>query len=334
MTFDMFQALNLLWLVPVIIFVLIYEKRKRDRLLYKLADFRLLPLLTGPEKKGRRLIKAFLTVLVFILLAFALSGPRWGSRYQEVERKGVDIIVLLDVSPSMLVEDIEPNRLQRAKREIQDLINVLQGDRLGLVVFSRSAFVLFPLTLDYDACRMFLTDLSPEVIPNQGTDIGEGINLALKSFDTKLNTDKVILLITDGEDHEGTGRKKALEAKKMGARIFVFGIGDPAGGPIPSKDKNGGFLKDNKGKLILSKLDEKGLEKIAAMTGGDYVRSTSGDLDLDTIYFSGIKMKTHETTLKSGKIKIQEEKFSLFLVAALLLFLLEGSIYERGKIEE
>jgi Ca-activated chloride channel family protein len=237
-------------------------------------------------------------------------------------------MITVDVSPSMLVEDVNPNRLERARREILDFLKVVQGDRLGLASFSGVAFIQCPLTLDYAALEMFVNELHPDLIPSPGTDLGAAINIALSSFDFEAETDKVILLITDGEDNEGTGLEAARKAKEKGVKIFVFGIGEISGGPIPTEKKEG-FLKDKEGRLILSKLDEDGLKRIAYMTGGTYVRSMTGDLDLDLLYFEGIKSRTESKTLKSGKIRIFEERFMFFVIVAFMLLLLEGSISEN-----
>ncbi|MDY6952572.1 MAG: VWA domain-containing protein, partial [Thermodesulfobacteriota bacterium] len=162
-----------------------------------------------------------------------------------------------------------------------------------------------------------------------GTDLGAAIETGISSFDSKSETDKVILLITDGEDNEDKGIEWAREAAAEGVKIFVFGIGETSGGPIPAGDGKGGFKQDKDGQLILSKLEEQGLRDMAAVTGGTYVRSVGGDLDLDILYFEGIKSRTEAETLKSGKIKVYEERFPVFLLAALLFLLLEGLIRER-----
>ena len=265
------------------------------------------------------------------LMLFALAGPRWGSHFQEVSQKGVDIMALVDVSRSMLVADVQPSRLERARREILDFLRVVEGDRIGLVAFAGAAFVQCPLTLDYAALKMFLSALEPGLIPVPGTDLGAAIEAGVTSFDFKSETDKVILLITDGEDNEKRGLEAAKKAASNGVKIFVFGIGETAGGPIPAGDGKGGFKKDEKGKVILSKLDEGSLRRIASVTGGTYVRSLAGDLDLDILYFEGIKSRTEAQTLKSGKIRVYEERFTFFLLAAFLFLLLEGFIVERKR---
>ena len=325
--------LNLLWLIPLVAVALIVQGRKKKRALQVFADPHLLDRLTVQNHRGRRFIKALLLLLSLGLMLFALAGPRWGSHYEEVSQKGVDVMLLIDVSPSMLVEDIQPNRLERARREILDFIKVVQGDRVGLIAFAGAAFIQCPLTLDYAALDMFLGALQPDLIPVPGTDLGAAIDMGISAFDDESATDKVILLITDGEDNETRGIKAARQAAAKGVKIFVFGIGDVGGGPIPELDGSGGFKKDRQGKLILSKLEEEGLQEIASLTGGTYVRSVAGDLDLDVLYFDGIKSHTQAQELKSGKIKVYEERFSLFVLAAFILLLIEGFIDEKVRLK-
>ena len=332
MTMTFSWILHFLWLLPFIALILIVSRRQKKRVLKQFADPELLSRLTGEEKGGRYFFKGVFLITAFFLIIFALAGPRWGSHYQEVSQKGVDIMILVDVSPSMLVKDIDPNRLERAKREIYDFIRVVQGDRVGLVAFAGAAFIQCPLTLDYGALNMFLGALKPDLVPVPGTDLGAAIETGISSFDLQSKTDKVILLITDGEDNEGQGIKAARRAAGKGVKIFVFGMGETSGGPVPAEEGKGGFKKDKKGAVILSKLNEEGLRQIASTTGGIYARSVAGDLDLDILYFEGIKERTEAETLKSGKIKVYEERFTFFLLAAILFLILEGSIRERKSV--
>jgi Ca-activated chloride channel family protein len=324
-------ALHLLWLLPFLGFAFIVHHREKQKGLRRFADPDLLERLTGSVQNRHVFVSALLSLIAVALLLLALAGPRWGSHYQEVQQKGVDIMVLLDVSPSMRVADVKPDRLERAKREIQDFLKNVRGDRVGLVVFSGAAFVQCPLTLDYGAVEMFLHSMEPGLVPVPGTDLGGAIKSAVSAFDMDAQTDKVVLLITDGEDNEQQGEDAARAAAARGIKIFVFGIGDPSGGPIPLSGKSGGFEKDETGRMILSKLDEAGLEKIASITGGDYVRSVAGDLDLDLLYFEGIKSKTKAQTLKSGKIKVYEERFYLLVIAAFVVLLLEALVRDVGR---
>lgn len=324
--------LHLLWLLPIVAVGLVLSDRRRTQALAKLADPQLLARLVGRPRPGARFFKLLLTLAALTLMVVALAGPRWGSHYQEVQQKGVDIMVVVDASPSMLVTDVKPSRLERAKREVQDFLRIVSGDRVGLVAFSGAAFLQCPLTLDYAALEMFLFQLDPGLIPVPGTDLGAAIDKAVAGFDFKTETDKVILLITDGEDNEGRGLEAAEKARNQGVKIYVFGIGEAAGGPVP--EENGGFARDEQGKMVLSKLDEEGLNKIASSTGGSYMRALAGDLDLDMIYFAGIKSHTKASELKSGKIKVYEERFAGFIAAALVLLLIEGLLRERESAPE
>ena len=322
--------LHFLWLLPLAGVTLAVCGRHKKKAMERLADPELLAQLIGKDLKRRRFFKGLFLLSALALMLFALAGPRWGSHYQEVSQKGVDIMILVDVSPSMRVEDIKPDRLERARREILDFLTVVQGDRVGLVAFSGAAFVQCPLTLDYAALEMFLGQLEPDLIPVPGTDLGAAIETALSSFDFKAETDKVILLITDGEDNEGKGLDAARQAAEKRVKIFVFGMGETSGGPIPASDGKGGFKKDKEGKLILSRLEEESLRRIASVTGGTYARSVAGDLDLDVLYFDGIKTRTEAQTLKSGKIKVYEERFPIFLLAAFVFLVLENLLPERA----
>jgi Ca-activated chloride channel family protein len=236
-------VLHFLWILPLTGFALIVKHRRQRQAMERFAEPALLTRLTVDGHKGRRFIKGILILCALGILLLALAGPRWGNRYQEVSRKGVDIMFLVDVSRSMMVEDVKPNRLERARREIVDFIKVVEGDRIGLTAFAGAAFVQCPLTLDYAALEMFLSALQPGIIPVSGTDIGAAIETGMSAFDFKSETDKVMLLITDGEDNEDRGLVAARDAARQGVKIFIFGIGEPSGGPVPAGSEQGGFAK-------------------------------------------------------------------------------------------
>jgi len=322
--FESNWAFYLLFILPVIIFLILFEYRKKRAGLKLFADPDLLPVLTRPIKRGIIFLKGLFLVIAVFFIILACAGPRWGFHLQEVQRRGVDIVFLLDVSASMQAEDVKPDRLERAKREITDFLKIAAGDRIGLVLFAGDAFVQCPLTLDYDAIAMFLGSVGVDALPVQGTDMGQGIKTALNAFDFKSAIDKVIVMITDGEDNEGRGLQQTDKAMDKGVKIFVYGIGEPSGAPIP--DETGGFKKDKIGNLILSKLNEKDLRRIAKAADGRYVRSVTGDLDLDRLYFEGIKIKTEAKELESGKIKIFEERFYIFIWIAFVFLVMEGLI--------
>ena len=220
-------------------------------------------------------------------------------------------------------------RLERAKREIADLLNLLDGDRIGLVAFAGTAFVECPLTLDYSAASLFLEDIDTDLIPVKGTAIADAITTAVTAFEGGAADSRAVILITDGEDHTGRALAAAEEAQRQGVRIFAIGIGKPEGSPIPLA--RGGFRKDRNGEMILSKLDETTLQKIALTTGGKYVRSVTGDLDLESIYLEGIKTSLVDRDLESSRRKRWEHRFQWFLALALLALFLEPLVPERRR---
>jgi len=274
-----------------------------------------------------------MVVLGVLGCVLALAQLRYGFTWEEVTREGVDIVVALDVSDSMLVEDAESggalSRLDRAKREITDLLALLEGDRIGLVAFAGTAFVECPLTLDYGAAELFLDAIDTELIPVKGTNLGAAITTSMDAFKGASHPSLAIILITDGEDHSGQALAAAEKAKQQGVRIFTIGIGRDEGSPIP--DPDGGFRRDRKGEIILSRLDEPTLQKIALETGGSYVRSVTGDVDLEKIYSQGIKATLEDQDLGSKRRQRWEERFQWFIGLALVFLALEPLISERRR---
>ena len=315
--------LLLFWIIPALVFFFIYAFRKKDKLIKLFCGEALYAELVPTARRGRQKLKAALLLGALCLLLLALMQPRWGFQWEDITRKGIDIIVAIDVSQSMLAEDIKPNRLERAKRKVYDLCQMLEGDRIGLIAFAGTSFVQCPLTLDYGAFKIFLDYLNPDLIPVPGTAIGDAIRTAVKSFNSRERTSKALIIITDGEDHESKPLEAAQEGKKEGVRIFTIGVGQEGGAPIPLQDGSGGFKKDERGDLVLSKLDETTLEKIALETGGSYVRSVTGDMDLNKIYKDDIRGSIEKKELRSTRKKRWEERFQWFVFAALVLLGLE-----------
>jgi len=326
--FGELSYLYMLLLIPFLIIFFIYALRFRENLLASFCDKKLLQRLSPGLKRSRYLFKAFALILGLSLLIFALIKPRWGFHWEEIKREGIDIIIAMDVSDSMLAEDIKPNRLERAKRKVSDLLKMLEGDRIGLVAFSGRSFVLCPLTLDYRACQIFVEYLGADLIPVKGTAIADAIRESVRAFGKGKNRSKALILITDGEDHEGDVLSAAAEAKEEGVKIFPIGIGNDKGSPIPVKNGQGGFKKDSSGEIIISRLDELSLQKIASETGGSYVRSVTGDLDLENIYKKEIKNKTEKKEFKSAREKKWEERFQWFVLAGFCLIAGEFFIRE------
>ena len=329
MKFGNLSYLFLLWLVPVLVFFYLYVFLKKDKLIKEFCGDELFARLLPSVQKSRQRLKAFLIIAGTFFLIIALVRPKWGFHWEDIRRVGIDVIIAVDVSKSMLAEDIKPNRLERAKREVYDLCRMVEGDRIGLIAFAGTSFVQCPLTLDYGAFRMFLDYLSPDLIATQGTAMGAAIRRATESFSRHERKSKALILITDGEDHDSRPLEAAREAKKEGIRIFTIGIGKDEGSPIPLSDGHGGFHKDRSGNVVLSRLDETTLQKIALETGGSYVRSVTGDMDLEKIYKNDIKGTIEQKELRSTRQKRWEERFQWFICAGLLAVLLEFFIREK-----
>lgn len=260
--------------------------------------------------------------LVFLLVA--LAGPRFGAKLVNIRKHGVDVIIAIDVSKSMLSEDIKPNRIEKAKLELRSLIDKLSGNRVGLIAFAGKPFLQCPLTLDTSSCKIFLDSITPELIPVPGTAIGEAIDLAVKNFVKEERKYKAIVILTDGEDHETDTVYSALAAKKEGVKIFTIGFGTARGELIPEKDESGkviGYKKDKKGETIMTKLDEATLQKIAYQTDGKYYQATEGEIEVACISDDISDMETKQ--LKAQRFERYEDKFYYFVFVGLFLLLVE-----------
>lgn len=321
-----------LWvLIPAAWFVF-FMLRRRERLLQALISAQLLPQLSpGLSAKARR-NKAVFWLLAVLLIMLALARPQWGFHWEEVKQRSLDIIVVLDTSKSMLAQDIKPSRLQQAKWAVSDLVKKLRGDRIGLIPFAGSSFLQCPLTIDYPAFLMTLDDVYAGIIPRGGTAIAQAMQAAMDSFEETGQSDRVIILISDGEDHEGNIDAVLKKLKEEKIRVFAIGVGSLEGELIPSPDaaSQGPFLKDRAGQVIKSSLKESVLEKLALETGGAYVRSAAGDFGLERIYQEGIAPLQREDK-ESKMLKVHEDRFAWFLAAAFLALVVEAVIAERVK---
>jgi len=322
----------LIWLVVIFWGFIVYGNRKRSRVVKCFISSSLINTMIPGYSMGRKWLKGTLLTLSLLFLVLALTGPLAGFRWEEVKEKGVDIMIALDCSRSMLATDIKPTRLEQAKREIVDLLNMMHSDRAGLVAFAGSSILQCPLTLDHSGFTIFLNALNPDFLPMGGTDISGALQTAVNGFESGSNSEKAIIIITDGESTSGDPVAIATEAAKKGVRIFCIGVGQEDGAPVP--DSNGGFKKDDSGKIIMSKVDDEGLRKIAAVGNGLYVKSVAGDMDLDQIYTGEIQKNMKKTTLHSGKTKVWENRFQWMLFPAVLLLIAEMSISERRKIKQ
>lgn len=305
--------------------------RAADRARRALVAADLVPKLARGFDPGRRRLKAVLQVVGLTLVLVAIAGPRAGSREVTVKRRGIDLVIALDVSNSMLAKDVAPSRLARARREISAFLDGLQGDRVGLVAFAGDAFLECPLTLDYGAARMFLDVMDEHSVSRQGTNLGAAIRTSLGAFGEGEDKYRAIVLVTDGEDTQGgDGLRAAEEAAQRGIKIYTIGVGSESGEPIPLPDEaGGGFKKDSKGEIVMTALNPESLERIALAAGGEFHRATTGELELERIHESLAKLGEKE--LASRTFTQYEERFQFPLALGLLLLLLDFALPERVR---
>ena len=320
--------LYLLLLLPVIAVLWALRTAWRKKALQKLGNTILLLQLMPEYSASRSVIKLVLRLMALASVIIMLARPQFGSRLEEVRRQGVEVIIALDVSNSMLAEDIQPDRLTRAKQALSRLIDNLENDKIGLIVFAGDAYTQIPITTDYISAKMFLSTIGPDMVPKQGTAIGAAINLGMRSFTPGEDKSKAMIIITDGENHEDDPVAKAEEASKAGIVIHTIGIGSSQGVPVPFF--TGGrrdYLKDNDGNTVITRLDEEILKKIAINAGGTYVRASSSNLGLDEIFGEIRQMKKQE--LESKMYTEYNDQFQIFAVLALVFLLTDFIIMDR-----
>ena len=324
------EYLHALYLIPVLILIYWYVSRNKKKLLERFADKKLHSYLLPAYSRLKGLLRFVIVLAAIFLLIIAAADPQIGTKIENVKQSGIDVYICLDVSLSMQAEDIKPSRLDKAKFEISNLMQRLHGDRIGLVIFAGEPYIQFPLTSDYSAANLFLSAVSVNSIPDQGTAIASAINLAVKSFDYRSKTEKVVVLITDGEDHQGDLQSAINNAKSKGIKVYTVGLGSPDGAPIPlfnDKGEQTGFKKDQNGNIVLTKLDEATLKNIASQTGGKYFRASNYQDELDLIYKDLSSLR--KTEFGEKKVTNYEDRFYYFLVPAIILLLLEFFITER-----
>ena len=324
------QLLDWLPLAIPLAWALFALLRRRRAALAQLVDPALLGVLAPAWNPARAKSRLVLRILALALLVLALARPQWGFRWEEVRRKGLDLVVALDTSRSMMASDIKPTRLQQAKWGIRDLLRNLRGDRVGLVPFAGSSILQCPLTIDYAAFAMTLDDVYSGIIPKGGTAIEQALRTAVAAFPAESAADRVILLITDGEDHDGDPLALLPELKEKGIRVYTIGIGTLEGEMVPAGDGQGGYFKDRQGQIVKTALKEDVLQKLALGTGGTYVRSAPGDTGLERVFNESIaNLKRSEQENRTAKI--YEERFVWPIAAALLLLAWEALLGDRRK---
>ncbi len=331
-----FGAPNWLWALAFLPLLALLYVRAERRSAIKLREFvspRLLPQLAGNVNRVRRAIRFAFVLFALALAIIALAKPRWGYTYEDVKRRGLDLLFAVDTSRSMLSNDVAPNRLERVKLAAQDLITELQGDRAGLIAFAGRAFLQAPLTVDYDAAVESINDLDTKTIPEGGTNISEAIALATQTFGKSAMGNRALIIFTDGEELSGDAVREAKKAADAGVKIFTIGVGTAQGSLIPIEGNGeAGFVKDAKGQVVKSKLDENRLREIAQATGGIYLHLESGPQTMQQLYADGLsKLKTAEIDARLSSRPI--ERYEWPLAGAIVALIASLFINDRKRAQ-
>ena len=311
--------LYLLIIIPVIIVIRFLEMRKRELKLKKFGDLSLLKQLMPDVSSSRKSLKFWLMIAALALLIVMLARPQMGTKISQEKRKGIEVIISLDISNSMRAEDVVPSRLDKSKMLVENMVDNFTNDKVGLVVFAGDAFIQLPITSDYVSAKMFLQNTDPSLIATQGTDLAGAIELSSKSFTQQDKVGRAILIITDGEDHEGGAIEAAEKARKNGIRVFVLGVGSTKGSPVP--DGNGGYMKDNSGQEVISALNEEMCKQVAQAGGGAYIH-------VDNTSLAQRQLNDELTKLQKGDISSvvyseYDEQFQAVGILVLILLIIE-----------
>ncbi len=316
-------------LIPLFIIVYWIMNRWRKNALKNYGDLTIIEQLFPAVSKTKRIWKFILFCMAFLLLILGIANPQVGTKMEEVKNSGADLMICLDVSNSMKAEDLTPNRLEKAKLSVAKLIDKLNGDRIGIIVFAGEAYVQLPITTDYAAAKLFLESINTDMVSSQGTAIGKAIDMAVESFGKDEGKGKAIFIITDGENHEDDAISSAKAAVEKGITVHTIGMGSPNGSPIPMYrgNVNIGFRKDKDGNTVITKLNELMLQEIAAAGNGVYVRASNADVGLNNLLsaIEKLEKKQYESKLYGDF----EDRFQWFIAPALLLLLIELLLTER-----
>lgn len=330
---EMFRFGNSIYLwglliIPLLTLIFVWSRIARRRALKKFGKQEILGQLMPYSSAGRPILKFVILMLALAFIITGIARPQFGSKLKTVKREGVELIIALDVSNSMMAEDIQPNRLERAKRAISRLIDRLTDDKIGLIVFAGDAYTQLPITSDYNSAKLFLNSVNTQIVPKQGTAIGAAIDLAHKSFTPNGEANKAIIVITDGENHEDDAVAAAKSAADDGIVVHTIGMGLPSGSPIPVL-RNGQteYMKDRDGNVVVTKLNEQMLEKIAAAGKGIYVRANNAQVGLNSLFDEINKMEKEE--METRTYSEYDDQFQYFFAVGLLLLLLEFVILDR-----
>ena len=322
--FAQYKYLLLLLLVPVILIAHAVKLRLRHKRLLRIGDEALVNELMPSYSKAKGWLQTVLFALGFLCFVIGLARPQIGAKLSEHEAKGAEIMICLDVSNSMLAEDYSPNRLERAKLAISRIVDRLQEDRIGLIVFAGSSFVQLPITTDYVSAKMFLGSIDTGSVPVQGTAIGDAVLTAARSFSEQSEKSRAIIVITDGENHEDDPVDAARQVAEMGIKVYTIGVGSLHGQPIP---KDGQLMKDKEGNIVVSRLDEGTLQKMAEAGGGAYVHAGNEEFGLNPIIDDLRKLEAER--FNSVVFEEYDEQYMYFFAAALVLFVLEMLVGNR-----
>jgi len=318
-----------LLVIPVLLLLFILLQVWRKSAQRKFADKFLLTKLSPNQSLFKSVLKVIVLSLAFACLAIALVNPKVGTKLETVKREGVDIVFAVDVSKSMLAEDIAPNRLDKSKQLVTQIINNLASDRIGIIAYAGKAFPQLPITTDYAAAKMFLSNMNTDMLSSQGTAINEAINLAKTYFDDEEETNRVLIIISDGEDHSDVAADVAEEASEEGIRIFTIGVGDVKGGPIPIK-RNGivlNYKKDKEGETVITKLNEETLKTIASEANGVYINGRNTNDVVDEI--RDILNKMDKTEFEAKQFADFKDQFQWFLSLGIFFLLIDIFLLER-----
>jgi Ca-activated chloride channel family protein len=328
--FEHREYLLLLLVIPVLMILYVLYLLRRRNNIRRIGDPEIIATLMPDYSQFRNNLKFFLLLLTVALIIVAIAGPRFGSRLTQVKHEGIDIIIALDVSNSMLAEDIKPNRLERAKQELSRLLDRLENDRVGLIVFAGNAYTQIPITNDYLSAKMFLSNINTEMVSRQGTAIGDAIELGLRSFNPQSKAGKAILIISDGENHEGDVEKACKNASEKGVRIYTIGMGLTQGVRIPAAGNNlyvKDYRRDREGNFVITRLNEQMLKDIADAGNGRYYRASSPDMGLNSMMVELNKLDKESS--EATEYSEYEEQFPGVIWIALFFLILEFLLLER-----
>jgi len=327
------ELLHLLWGVPALAGLCFYAFRRKRRAYRRFSQEFLFKRLTANVHFGRQKVKAALLVAGYLFLALAVARPQIGTKLEMVRRSGSDVMIALDISASMLAEDIKPNRLLKAKHAIGTLVDRLRGDRVGLIAFAGDSFIQCPLTTDYAAVKLLLDALDVDTISLGGTDISDAIDTALESFKRGEDKYKALVFFTDGEDHSAAVTASVKKAVEQGVRIYTVGVGSPQqGSPIPLREASGefrGYKRDRRGELVVTKLEDRVLREIAQTTGGSYFQATPDEKEVDRLAEALASLERRD--IESRQFTQFEERYQYFVAMALICLILEMALPERRK---